>query len=337
MKNEIFLGFDTSNYTTSIAFCNGDSEVLSNIKCLLPVAEGQKGLRQSDAVFAHIKNLTEITESFRSALSKYTENGYKVVAAAVSKSPRSAEGSYMPCFLVGLAVAKTVCAALNIPLYESSHQHGHIMAALASGCKNAGISPAEMICSEHFALHVSGGTTDFLLVKPSETDIFSVERIGGTLDANAGQIVDRTGVKLGFAFPAGPSVDREALLSEIKPKVKPLSVKGFQFNLSGLENKAEAMMKKGESSADVSAFVLEYISESIAQIIENAFDKYGKLPVIFAGGVMSSEYIRRKLGKIGIFSDAEFSSDNAAGIALIAKELHYRKYLKLLGGDGIES
>jgi len=318
---ELFLGFDTSNYTTSIALCDGDGNVLANLKRLLPVPEGQRGLRQSDAVFAHIKNAPLMTEELRLILKKYSGEGV-LRAAAVSATPRSAEGSYMPCFLVGEAFAEIVCSILDIPLYKSSHQLGHVMAAAASACKNVDHPLDSLIASEHLALHVSGGTTDLLYVKPHPENIFSAERIGGTEDANAGQIIDRTGVKLGLSFPCGPAIDNAAI--ELWKHVKPgkLSVKDTFFNLSGLENKAEAMIKAGKSIGEISAFVLSYVASSIEKIVTNAFDKYGKLPVVFAGGVMSSKYIRGLIGHLGYFSDAEFSSDNASGIAIIASRLH---------------
>ncbi len=324
--DDLFLGFDTSNYTTSAAICDRNGSVLANLKCPLPVAEGERGLRQSDAVFAHIKNAPDIARRLRECLRELGSEK-TLRAAAVSVSPRSAEGSYMPCFLVGRAIAESVCAVLDIPLYESSHQHGHIMAAANSACRNNGISTSEFISGEHLALHVSGGTTDFLHVMPDDASIFKVERVGGTFDANAGQIIDRIGVKLGFRFPCGGELDCRALEYGEKISVGKLSVKELSFNLSGLENKALSMIEKGESQSRVAAFVLAYIARSLERIVKNARERYGELPTVFAGGVMSSRYIRSLIGHLGLFADAEFSSDNAAGIALIASHIYASKSL----------
>ena len=323
---ELFIGFDTSNYTTSVAVCDGCGNILANMKCPLPVAEGERGLRQSEAVFAHVKNLPLIAEQIRAFLSEYNSDG-TFVAAACSFTPRTAEGSYMPCFLVGRAVAETVCAFLNIPLYETSHQAGHIMAAAASACKKSRKDLNELLNSEHIALHVSGGTTDLLYVKPDKEHIFEIRRIGGTVDANAGQIIDRTGVRLGFSFPCGPQLDSAALEYRGKITVGKLSVKGLDFNLSGLENKAETMIKKGSDTSEVSAFVLEYIARSIERMLGNTFEIYGQLPVVFAGGVMSSAYIKKRLCHIGLFSEPQYSADNAAGVALIGSILHAKANL----------
>jgi len=321
MSEKLFIGFDTSNYTTSLAVCDISGKVLGNFKCPLPVKEGQRGLRQSEAVFAHIKNFPLIAGKLKEFLGTLNGN-YEYVAAAVSSTPRSVEGSYMPCFLSGLAVAESVCAFLDIPLYETSHQVGHVIAATASALQDAEVSLQDFLNNDFLALHVSGGTTDLLYVKPNSDNIISIERIGGSSDANAGQIIDRTGIRMGFSFPCGPYIDESSLMFSGKIKGISTSVKGLEFNLSGLENLAEKMINEKVDTSEVSAFVLEYISKSIYKSLNNAFDIYGKLPVVFAGGVMSSKYIKRRLSHIGLFSEPQYSADNAAGVAIISLLMH---------------
>ncbi len=319
MKRRLFIGIDTSNYTTSFAVSDACGNILANLKILLPVKEGERGLRQSEAVFAHVKNLPAIAKEIREKIALAGFSDSEFCAIGYSATPRDSEGSYMPCFLVGEAVAEMLSALLGVPLYKTSHQAGHIMAAASSACELNGISVDEFIREEHIALHVSGGTTDLLYVKPDDEKIFDITRIGGSADANAGQIVDRTGVRLGFRFPAGPALDAAAVKFSGKlPSVRP-SVKGLECNLSGLENKTEKMIKDGCSHEEVSAFTLEFISKTIETIVAGAKDIYGDLPVVFAGGVMSSAYIRERLSKIGIFSESVYSSDNAAGVALITR------------------
>ena len=327
MKKKLFIGFDTSNYTTSLAICDEDCKVIANLKYLLPVAEGQRGLRQSDAVFAHIKNLPLIAADLRGVLADLKED-YEFVAGGVSITPRSIEGSYMPCFLCGKAVAETVCSVLNIPLFETSHQVGHVVAASASALSSSKITPKDFFANSLIALHVSGGTTDLLLVKPDADKIISIEQIGGSADANAGQIIDRTGLRLGFKFPCGPALDVSAM--EYKEKIKGIktSVKGLNFNLSGLENIAEKMIANKCSVSETSAYVLEYISKSIEKCLLNAFERYGKLPVVFAGGVMSSQYIKQRLSKYGMFSEGQYSADNASGVAIVTNLMYNNDMFK---------
>ena len=197
-KKLLFVGIDTSNYTTSCALCDGEGKVIANIKKMLPVKDGERGLRQSDALFAHTKNLPECMEALGEVIKKEMYDGARVVAVGYSATPRDIEGSYMPCFLAGVAAAKSFCASIpNVKSYALSHQCGHIRAAIySSGYDHSDGKPFG-------AFHVSGGTTECLLVK-REDGGFKADLIGGTLDLNAGQVIDRIGVKIGLSFPAGP-------------------------------------------------------------------------------------------------------------------------------------
>ncbi len=323
--NRLFLGIDTSNYTTSSALCDGQGKILLNAKVPLPVKEGERGLRQSDAVFHHTKNLPECAVAVKGTLSNVDG---ALTAVGCSYAPRDAVGSYMPCFLSGVASAEFVSAAAGIPLYKFSHQAGHIMAALASACDNNGISRESIMNSRFIAFHVSGGTTDVLLCEPDEERILSITQVGGTRDINGGQAIDRTGVLMGLSFPCGAEMDKAALTYKGKVRKDALSVKGTWCNLSGLENKAAAMYKECGDIAETSAYTLTFIGRTLEKITQNTLAEYGDMPVIYAGGVMSSQYIRRTLQKYGMFADAQYSSDNAVGTALLTAELYRRNLLK---------
>ena len=313
MKPFCFVGIDTSNYTTSVAVASVDGEIIANLKQPLPVKEGERGLRQSDALFAHTKNLPVLMEQLREILKDYTP-----IAVGCSDKPRDAEGSYMPCFLAGVAAATSLSAPLELPIYRFSHQDGHIKAAYYS-------SGAE-IEGDFAAFHVSGGTTELLYVKRKE-DGFSVELIGETNDLNAGQCIDRAGVMMGLKFPCGAEMDKLALEFEGKlPPVK-ISVNDMSCNLSGVENLTQKLYREMEDKMLVSAFAFEYIAKSIYKMTDALRAKYSDIPVIYAGGVMSSAYIGARLRhkRDGVyFAKPAFSADNAAGIALLCRE----KYLK---------
>lgn len=324
----LFLGIDTSNYTTSTALCDDSGNILLNVKIPLPVSYGERGLRQSDAVFQHVKNLPQAAHEYRRVLS---ESNGKLTAVGVSYAPRDLDGSYMPCFLSGIASAEYVSATAGVPLYKTSHQAGHIMAALASACSVSRTDIHEISSGPFLAFHVSGGTTDLLYCEPAEGDlVFSIKRIGGTLDLNAGQLIDRTGVMMGMQFPCGAEMDELACGFEKIPKFSSrISVHGMTCNLSGLENKAAEMYKMTGNKAEVSAFTLLYIAKTLEQMTLSAIEEYGRIPVIYSGGVMSSRYIKRTLAKYGMFAEACYSSDNAAGCALLAAELYRRKHNSL--------
>lgn len=317
-ENELFLGIDTSNYTTSAALCDRDGKVILNLKKLLPVKEGERGLRQSDAMFWHTKNLPEIMGGLGEFLRCQARDS-KIVAVGCSATPRSVEGSYMPCFLSGVAAAESICAVLSSEKHQFSHQDGHIMAALYSSGKTELLDLKEKFA----AFHVSGGTTELLLVDPTE-DRMQVELIGGTQDMNAGQAIDRTGVMMGLKFPCGREM--ESLCGDVPYKKSRVSVKGLECNLSGLENMTAKLYRETEDKAITSAFCFDFIADTLYKLTENLREQYGNLPVIFAGGVMSNKRIAKRLASLGnvYFSEPEFSADNAAGIALLTR----REYLK---------
>lgn len=301
------LGIDTSNYTTSVAVYNSDSGEIVQKKLLLPVKDGEKGLRQSDAVFHHTARLWPLAEEL------FKEVGGGVDAIGVSEKPRDAEGSYMPCFLVGINAARCIGAATGKPVYGFSHQAGHIMAALYSAdCMH-------YINQKFIAFHVSGGTTEMLLVTPNSERAFDVEIIGETTDLNCGQAVDRVGVMLGLSFPCGKELEKLALASEknYNPKV---SVKNGKCSLSGVENQCKKMFEQGESAEDIAKYCLDFAGKTIEKMVGYAIETYGELPMVFAGGVMSNSIIRNRIQSRfnAVFAKPEFSCDNAAGTALLA-------------------
>lgn len=311
---KIILGIDTSNYTTSAALIYDDGELIANIKRPLLVNEGERGLRQSEAVFSHIKNFPSVMDEVRTVLA-----GRIPSAVGVSARPRNIDGSYMPCFLSGVAVAEGISASLGIPLYKFSHQCGHVMAALYSA------GSEELMADRFAAFHVSGGTTELLIVKGNESG-FDSEIVGGTKDLNAGQVIDRIGVFLGMPFPAGPHLERAALEYSGKIPSKKVSVDGTYANLSGLENMARKLYDESGDVKKTAAFVFEYIGNSIVKMCENLVDSQGDVPFVFAGGVMCNSIIKAKLAKKinARFAQPALSSDNAVGIA----ELTRLRFLK---------
>ncbi len=309
-----FVGIDTSNYTTSFGIVDEDGKVVANIKKLLPVNAGECGLRQSDAVFAHIKNLPEILESADEALALH-----EVSAIGYSAKPRNVEGSYMPCFLCGMDAALAFKAGRKIDAYAFSHQCGHIAAALTS-------ADAWHVADEQFiAFHVSGGTTEVLLCNRGG-DGFNTQIVGGTRDLNAGQAIDRAGVMMGMQFPCGVHIENEAENYAGKVQKAKISVVDGFCNLSGLENLAAKVYRESGDKAKTSAFVLDFVGRTLFKMAEDVRVKYGELPIVFAGGVMSNKKIHKMLQTLGnvYFAEPALSSDNAVGIAELARQ----KYLQ---------
>ena len=311
-----FVGIDTSNYTTSVGIVDMDGKVVANVKKLLPVAAGECGLRQSDAVFAHIKNLPEVLEIADTAL-----EGHTVLAVGYSAKPRNIEGSYMPCFLCGQDAALAFRLGRGIPAYAFSHQCGHVAAALTS-------SDAWKIADKPFvAFHVSGGTTEVLLC--NKTDMgFSTEIIGGTRDLSAGQAIDRAGVMMGMQFPCGAELERAATAFAGRLSKPKISVQNGYCNLSGLQNLSEKLYAEGKDTAKTAAYVLQFVGATLLQMARDTRAQYGDMPILFGGGVMSNQRIRGMLEPLGgvYFAEPALSADNAVGTAELARRAYLQAF-----------
>lgn len=305
MKHK-YLGIDTSNYTSSCAVYDSQTNTVDSLKQLLPVEQGKLGLRQSDAVFHHTKNLPHLLSSL---CDKYQG---EIKGVSASFAPRDTEGSYMPCFLVGEGYVDVISSAIGAAKYKFSHQAGHVAAALLSCGKT------DLIEKEFIAFHVSGGTTDVLYVKPDNENVFSIETIASSLDLKAGQAVDRTGVMLGLDFPAGPKLDVLSSRSDKNFKIKPYFKDGC-CSFSGIQNQCEKMKRDGFDDCDIAKYCIEYICSAIRIMTQSALKKCGDLPIVYAGGVMSNSLINTAMTKEfgGFFASPEFSSDNAAGTAYL--------------------
>ncbi len=309
MKNKkLSLGIDTSNYKTSVAVVDSEGNVLFNHQQLLDVKTGERGLRQSEALFQHVQRLPQvITDAL--ADGDIREN---IGAVSVSNKPRPVDGSYMPVFTAGSGYGQTIAAALGVPLFTYSHQEGHIEAIrFYSDLKD--VNP--LIC-----FHFSGGTTEALLIDDRDGRF---ELIGGSKDLAYGQVLDRIGVALGLKFPCGDAMDRIAMTSNGHRAIfTPIKVKDGYVNLSGIESQGQRLLSK-YSKTELIDDLFEKLSWSIQVMTEQLSIKYGITNFIYAGGVSCSQYMRNHLVEHLyrdlniVFGKSELSSDNAIGIALL--------------------
>ena len=298
------IGFDTSNYTTSIAYFNGMQG--ENCSKLLPVKQGELGLRQSDAVFAHIKGLPELSGRLFSNFDVSS-----ITAVGVSTRPRAVDGSYMPCFMVGYSHAKLLADLLNVPLVEVSHQQGHVAASLWSAER------LDLMDVPHLAWHLSGGTTELLLVEPNGKNV-KCTKIGGTTDISAGQLIDRTGQLLSLPFPSGKHIDALSKSAAMKDLFK-VKCNGTEFSLSGVQNKVQQYYAACNDPAETAAYALRCVAHTVYQATKNALEQYPGLQVVFSGGVASNSMLRQVLDPLKpIFSEPQYSTDNAMGVAVLA-------------------
>ncbi|MCR3922079.1 MAG: O-sialoglycoprotein endopeptidase [Firmicutes bacterium] len=304
----MFLGIDTSCYTTSLAVVDTRGRLLSEARTLLTVPQGERGLRQSNGVWQHLQNLPQLAEQIKAEV-----GAVGLQAVAVSSKPRPLPDSYMPVFAVGLSYARTLATFFNVSCVTLSHQEGHLL---------AGIWSAQVEWENFYALHVSGGTTELLDVKL--VDGMEIIELGGSTDLHAGQFIDRIGVAMGLSFPAGPQLEALATSAGGKIVAVPVAVDGVTMSLSGPESHVQRILATGEADyAAVARGVERCIAESLLRLSNAASKKFGHKPILFMGGVMANHFIRTYLAeRIGIlcaFADPRFAGDNAVGAAIYAQ------------------
>lgn len=314
------LGIDTSAYTTSLALANGNHELVADERMVLKVNEGQRGLRQSEALFQHIKNLPGL-------FARISQSGdHNIAGVAVSAFPRNIPGSYMPVFMAGLSQARSLSFLNNIPCYETSHQEGHIMAGVYGN--------QELLQRDSFlAVHFSGGTSEVLRVKAGEKSFFNIDLILSGSDLHAGQLVDRVGVAMGLPFPSGRSLEQLARQADRADISIPSSVSSTGFSFSGAENKALNYIKQGYPHEHIALALFKMIANTVKKIMLSEYEQSGIKDVLLVGGVMANGIIRERLLKrlehpaVGMklyFAAPALSTDNAAGVALLGSYLAQR-------------
>ena len=315
MEKEYFLGFDTSCYTTSVAVFDG-SGIIRDERIVLSVPAGSRGLRQSEALFQHVRNLPVLVEKACAEL-----DVSRICGVAVSTAPTAREDSYMPVFLAGVLAARTAASIHNVPLYRTCHQAGHIRAALYG-------NEALLTGDPFLAIHLSGGTSDMLLVERDTESIFRVTPLGASTDLHAGQLVDRVGVLLGLGFPAGPHLEELAGMAEERDIRIPSSVRGLSCSFSGAETRAEQLLRDGVAREELAFAVYDLLARSLAKWISNASNETGIREILVSGGVASSALLRELLAQrmdanVHVrFGENRLSSDNACGIAMLCHDFY---------------
>lgn len=317
------LGIDTSCYTTSLAAVNESSELCYDGRIILDVPEGGRGLRQSEAFFQHIRNISLLMKQCMESIEPDAVKGI-----AVSTRPRSAEDSYMPVFMAGFHMAETISSLLKLPIFEVSHQDSHLEAGVWSSKHETD--------PEFLAYHISGGTTELLHVHKKDT--MEIIKIGGSSDLNAGQFIDRVGVAMGLKFPCGNRMDKLCGEYESKGIDVPISIDGCYVSFSGPETYVQRIIAEKAPGiyemADISMGIFLCIAKSIERTVLNAKKKYEIGELLLVGGVASNARIRDYLENSGklkesgitpIFSDERYSPDNAVGTAVLGmKKLNER-------------
>jgi len=335
------LGIDTSAYTASAAAVDSEGRLLAEERLVLRVPGGSRGLRQSEAVFQHVQNLPQVLETLLARLPGGLSGNEKLAAVCVSSRPRPWEDSYMPVFMCGVAVARSLAALSRSNLFLTSHQEGHLRAGIFSagswrepcalglerefaGLEKAGLNEA----GSFIAVHLSGGTSEILDVERFPGG-FKTKILGRTLDLHAGQFVDRVGVAMGLPFPAGPALEELARQSNEDFPRLPAAVKGMDFSFSGSETRLQRLIAAGETYPRIARAAEALVSRTLAKALRRALEATGKREILVVGGVAANQYLRQFLSKklehpaVGArlyFAAPSLSADNAVGVALLGWE-----------------
>lgn len=305
----LYLGIDTSCYTTSVA-CVDEKGIVYDKRTMLSVKMGERGLRQSEGLFQHTRNLDSLLPEALSALNRKDIRG-----VGVSSRPRPEIDSYMPVFLAGRTAAAALCAGLGLTPLHTSHQQGHMRAALWDN---------EALLNELpiLGMHISGGTTEIFVIGPG----LSIRLLGGTRDLHAGQFVDRLGVAMGLPFPCGKHLEELADRAGGTNIKLPASVNGLYCSFSGVETAARSLIGRVQEG-ELALAAYDCMARTFSKIILRAAAETGLSRVLLAGGVASSSQLRRMLHErladknIQLFFGLpELSSDNAVGVALLAMD-----------------
>jgi N6-L-threonylcarbamoyladenine synthase len=319
---KLFLGLDTSAYTTSLAVVDSRHEIIVDERIPLTIKPGERGLRQSQALFFHVRNLPRLFERLQTGLSR------EVAAIAASAWPRRVEGSYMPVFLSGFNQAQTLARFNGLPCYAVSHQEGHIMAAL--------LNNEELLRQVSFiAVHFSGGTSEILQVTRHDRHFLQIETGLSGLDLHAGQLVDRIGVAMGLGFPAGPALEQMAARSSGRDVPRLVtSVSGAGFSFSGVEAQCMRLLEARCPPEDIALGLFRAVGRTLEKVLIKESMRLGSKHILLAGGVMANQFIKQHLiGRLCrpasgfklYFAEPGLCSDNAVGVARLAAVLHHRE------------
>lgn len=316
-----FLGIDTSAYTSSVAIVDEQKHVIWENRRILTVPEKERGLAQSEALFQHIQVLPEIIKTVP------TQLWSELKGVGVSTAPRPIQGSYMPVFTAGMAIATTLASALKLELISTSHQEGHLAAGIES--------LDNFTAKEFLAVHLSGGTTELLRVQKDEPGKFRLQILGESKDLHAGQFIDRVGVRLGLSFPAGRELEK--LAQKAAPgsaSLLPSSVKGYEMSFSGVESAAQRMIDDHKRSSDIARAVEGCMVRTLAKVLEKAIQDTRLQDILIVGGVAANCYIRNELTKKLnsqarlYWAKTEWSSDHAIGVAYLTREALCKTWTK---------
>jgi N6-L-threonylcarbamoyladenine synthase len=322
-KETIILGIESSCDDTSAAVLKNEA-ILSNVIATQDVHKQYGGVVPELASRAHQQNIIPVVDQ---AIKRAGITIADIDAIAFTKGP-----GLLGSLVVGTSFSKAFSLALDIPLIDVNHMHGHVLAHFID---DDGKDKPEF---PFLCLTVSGGHTQIVLVK----DYLNMEVIGTTIDDAAGEAFDKSAKILGFEYPGGPLIDKYAKLGNqlafefSKPKME-----GYDYSFSGLKTSILYFIQKQQKSnplfieenvADLCASIQKSIIDILFVKLVQASKDLGIKQIAIAGGVSANSGLRSELARIGkennwkiFIPKFEFCTDNAAMIAITGKYMYDSK------------
>jgi N6-L-threonylcarbamoyladenine synthase len=314
----LILALETSCDETSASVIADGRRVLSNIiSSQIPIHQKFGGVVPEIASRKHIEQVIPVVDE---ALRQAGVTLEDITAIGVTHGP-----GLVGALLVGVAVAKALSFATEIPLVGVNHLEGHIFANFLSHIE---LEPPFM------ALVVSGGHTSLVHVKGYN----EFELLGQTRDDAAGEAFDKIARVMKMPYPGGPYIDRLAATGNPEAIAFPRALTGrdnFEFSFSGLKsavlNHLNSAAQRGEelNNADVAASFQAAIVDVLVSKALQAARKCGVKQIVLAGGVAANSSLKLKLGqectKAGMalyYPEIILCTDNAAMIGCRAYYQH---------------
>ena len=310
----VVIGFDTSNYRTSVAAVTLDGEILVNHRELLPVSSGERGLRQSDAVFAHIRQLRNSEEALREKL-----KGTWIAAVAASTKPRDGGESYMPVFQVGHTAGSMMAAALAFSGFRYLHSRQQtdfyhslpvsrtrlFLAVNLNSFLIAAVPCLLMSLVSAMIIQISTGAATCVPWALGQTCLQLCFFLGFCMTALLAVVKGKSGALLGVSLENGD----------------------LTCHLSGAETKVQQWIREGSMAReDMAREIYDLLARTLVRMLKAGAEKSGCREALVTGGVAASALLRqlmaeRKAKTRGcpeiVFGRPEMSGDNAVGVALI--------------------
>lgn len=322
-KNIFILGIESSCDDTSAAILKNEA-ILSNIIATQDIHKIYGGVVPELASRAHMQNIVPVVDQ---AIKLAGITLDQIDAIAFTKGP-----GLLGSLVVGTSFSKAFSLALDIPMIDVNHMHGHVLAHFIDD------EEKEKPQFPFLCLTVSGGHTQIVLVK----DYLDMEVIGTTIDDAAGEAFDKSAKILGFDYPGGPLIDKYAnegnpLRFEFsKPKME-----GYDYSFSGLKTSILYFIQKQEkinptfiqdNLADLCASIQKTIIDVLFVKLIKASTDLGINQIAIAGGVSANSGLRNELNKMKVTRNwkvfipkFEFCTDNAAMIAITGKFMFEKK------------